>query len=48
MVVPCRFLSTMDLGVLQNMGAICQKASAKMGLQQVLHLVSFDAFVSMY
>ncbi|XP_024401411.1 uncharacterized protein [Physcomitrium patens] len=28
----------MDLGVLQNMGAICQKASAKMGLQQERYL----------
>ncbi|KAG0625861.1 hypothetical protein M758_2G085100 [Ceratodon purpureus] len=29
-----RFIATMDLGVLQDMDAICQKARAKMGRQQ--------------
>lgn len=41
-----RFLATMDLGVLRDMDAICQKALAKMGRQQEAHvaqlLTKFD------
>lgn len=47
-VVFCRFIATMDLGILQNMDAICQKARAKMRRQQVLYHGYFDAFVGKY